>query len=135
MLLNVTCPIVLLGTKLLYKSLCRSMTRSFSSFLQYLSINVITYPNIKVCVDNGYYDTDNATNMMMNLNFTTRVNGCIMHNNFTQRITISITWKFVSRNFSIDQLGLNFLNGDALLSVTYLSYKYKLMIWQIVTEL
>ena len=45
-----------------------------------------------------------------------------------QRITISITRKFVSCNFSMDQLDLIFFGGDDLSFDTYLSYKYKWMI-------
>ena len=46
----------------------------------------------------------------------------------SQRITISITRKFVSYNFSMDQLDLYFFGGDDLSFDTYLSYKYKWMI-------
>ena len=47
----------------------------------------------------------------------------------SQRIRTSITRKFVSCNFSMDQLDLYFFGGDDLSFDTYLSYKYKWMIW------
>ena len=46
-----------------------------------------------------------------------------------QRITISITRKFVSCNFSMDRLDLDFFGGDDLSFDTYLPYTYKWMIW------
>ena len=46
----------------------------------------------------------------------------------SQRIRTSITGKFVSCNFSMDQLDLIFFGGDDLSFDTYLSYKYKWMI-------
>ena len=46
----------------------------------------------------------------------------------SQRIRTSITRKFVSCNFSMDQLVLCLLGGDDLSFDSYLSYKYKWMI-------
>ena len=46
-----------------------------------------------------------------------------------QRITTSITRKFDSCNFSMDQLDLTFFGEDDLSFDTYLSCKYKWMIW------
>ena len=47
---------------------------------------------------------------------------------YSQRITTSITRKFVSCNFPMDRLDLNFFGGDDLSFDTYLSYMYKWMI-------